>query len=94
MRIDDYPLVTSHVGVSSQLCDGQVSGLYLPYVPDVGRSWCSRSFCECDAAAVDCLALSSYNSSLKNLPETFCAGLEPAAGTAMMTFLVASRGQR
>ncbi|CAL8277392.1 unnamed protein product [Lota lota] len=47
---------------------------------DVGAP-CARSFCECDADAVQCMALTSYNGSMRNLPETFCSGLEPTATT-------------
>ncbi|XP_059914245.1 otoconin-90-like [Gadus macrocephalus] len=47
---------------------------------DVGAP-CARSFCECDAAAVGCLALTPYNASLRNLPETSCSGLEATGKT-------------
>ncbi|KAF3857763.1 hypothetical protein F7725_010964 [Dissostichus mawsoni] len=33
---------------------------------------CEQRFCECDHAAIDCMTRSEYNSSLKNLHESFC----------------------
>ncbi|KAM6989155.1 otoconin-90 [Tautogolabrus adspersus] len=39
---------------------------------DVG-DWCQQRFCECDQAAIDCMTLSSYNSTLRGLAESSCS---------------------
>ncbi|XP_029930627.1 otoconin-90 [Myripristis murdjan] len=35
--------------------------------------WCQQRLCECDQAAVDCFALSSYNSAMTGLAESHCS---------------------
>ncbi|KAM6920648.1 LOW QUALITY PROTEIN: otoconin-90, partial [Lycodopsis pacificus] len=35
--------------------------------------WCQQSLCGCDRAAIDCMTRSSYNSTLRGLPEASCS---------------------
>uniref|UniRef100_A0A3Q3NQ41 Otoconin 90 n=1 Tax=Labrus bergylta TaxID=56723 RepID=A0A3Q3NQ41_9LABR len=39
---------------------------------DVG-DWCQQRFCECDQAAIDCMTLSSFNSTLRGVAESSCS---------------------